>query len=78
MITINQLKKQYKKSDEIAIKGISTQFEEGLIHDIIGIIVTTSTHQTDPFILALVEVLQSEDVQQWIADNYDGAVVPAA
>lgn len=37
MIRIEHIKKQYKQSNEMAIKDISTVFESGLIHGIVGV-----------------------------------------
>jgi D-methionine transport system substrate-binding protein len=57
-------------NDSIALEGSASLY--------VNIIVTTSENQDNEFVQALVEVLQSEEVQQWISDNYGGAVVPAA
>ena len=57
-------------ADSIALEGSASNY--------VNILVTTSENQDDPFIQALIETLQSDDVQQWILENYDGAVVPAA
>lgn len=56
--------------DSLALEGSASEY--------VNIVVTTSEHQNDPFILALVAALQSEETQQWIAETYGGAVVPAA
>ncbi|MFW5842233.1 MAG: MetQ/NlpA family ABC transporter substrate-binding protein [Bacillota bacterium] len=51
---------------------------EGSGSEYVNILVANQQDQNNAFILALIEVLQSSDVQQWIEDNYGGAVVPAA
>ncbi|MEC9484861.1 MAG: MetQ/NlpA family ABC transporter substrate-binding protein [Candidatus Izemoplasma sp.] len=51
---------------------------EGSASDYVNILVTTQANHDDPFIEALITTLQSKEVQDWIRDNYDGAVVPAA
>lgn len=56
--------------DAIALEGSASQY--------VNIVVTLSENANDPFILALVAALQSEETQAWIADQYGGAVVPAA
>ncbi len=56
--------------DSIALEGSASLY--------VNIVVTTSENQDNEFIIALVEALQSETVQQWIAEQYGGAVVPAA
>ncbi len=52
-------------------------FIEGSESDYVNILVTNTGDETHPFIRTLIEVLQSTEVQQWIEDTYDGAVVPA-
>lgn len=56
--------------DAIALEGSASQY--------VNIVVTLSENANDPFILALVAALQSTETQAWIADQYGGAVVPAA
>ncbi|MBN2540296.1 MAG: methionine ABC transporter substrate-binding protein [Bacilli bacterium] len=56
--------------DSIALEGSASQY--------VNIVVATSENADNEFVLALVAALQSEEVQQWIEDNYGGAVVPAA
>lgn len=56
--------------DALVIEGSASLY--------VNILVAQSKDANDPFILKLIEVLQSEEVQNWIRDNYDGAVVPAA
>ncbi len=56
--------------DSIALEGSASLY--------VNIVVTTAANQNDPFVQALVDVLQSDDVQNWIASEYGGAVVPAA
>lgn len=57
-------------TDAIAIEGSASLY--------VNIIVCNTADLNDPFILALVEALQSEEVQQWIESEYGGSVVPAA
>lgn len=57
-------------TDAIALEGSASLY--------VNIIVCKTENLDDPFIKALVEVLQSEDVQKWIEDTYEGSVVPAA
>ena len=56
--------------DSIALEGSASLY--------VNIVVATAANADNEFVLALVAALQSDDVQQWIADNYGGAVVPAA
>lgn len=56
--------------DSIALEGNASLY--------VNIIVTNSSNQENEFIQKLVSALQSEAVQLWIRENYDGAVVPAA
>lgn len=56
--------------DAIAIEGSASLY--------VNIITCRTEDLDDPFIKALVEALQSEDVQNWIRENYEGSVVPAA
>ncbi|MCD7708556.1 MAG: MetQ/NlpA family ABC transporter substrate-binding protein [Clostridiales bacterium] len=42
----------------------------------VNVIAVQSGHEDDPGIQALVSALKSEDVQNWIEENYDGAVIP--
>jgi D-methionine transport system substrate-binding protein len=56
--------------DSIALEGSASLY--------VNILVTTSSSEEDEFIQALIETLQSALVQDWIAENYGGAVVPAA
>lgn len=51
---------------------------EGSASLYVNILVCRTENLEDPFIQALVEALQSDTIQQWIEDNYGGAVVPAA
>lgn len=57
-------------TDSLALEGSSSPY--------VNIVVATAANQDDPFVLALVAALQSEEVQDWIAQQYGGAVVPAA
>lgn len=56
--------------DALALEGSASLY--------VNIIVCNSEDLEDPFVQALVEALQSNEIQQWIEDNYGGAVVPAA
>lgn len=56
--------------DAIAIEGSASLY--------VNIVVCNSEDLEDPFIKALIEALQSTEIQDWIAENYGGAVVPAA
>lgn len=51
-------------------------FSEGADSPYANIIAVRTEDLDDPAIKALVEALTSEETQQWIADNYDGAVIP--
>ena len=51
-------------------------FSEGEDSPYANIIAIRAEDANNPAILALVEVLLSEETQQWIADNYNGAVIP--
>ncbi|MFP4287011.1 MAG: MetQ/NlpA family ABC transporter substrate-binding protein [Candidatus Izemoplasmataceae bacterium] len=51
---------------------------EGSASLYVNILVAASENADDPFILKLIEVLQSEQVQNWIREEYNGSVVPAA
>ena len=51
---------------------------EGSTSEYVNIVVCRRVDENNEFIKALVSVLQSNEVQQWIAENYGGAVVPAA
>ena len=56
--------------DALALEGSASLY--------VNILVCNSEDQDDPFIKALVEALQSEEIQDWIETNYGGSVVPAA
>jgi D-methionine transport system substrate-binding protein len=56
--------------DSIALEGSASLY--------VNILVTTSQNENNEFILELIEALQSDDVQKWIATTYGGAVIPAA
>ena len=57
-------------TDALAIEGSASLY--------VNIIVCRTEDLTDPFIKTIVEVIQSEEVQQWIRETYEGSVVPAA
>lgn len=52
-------------------------FSEGKDSPYANIIAVKSGHENDPAIKSLVEVLQSDEVQDWINDHYQGAVIGA-
>lgn len=52
-------------------------FSEGSDSPYANIITVRDGDQNRPEIKALVEVLQSDDVQNWISEHYNGAVIPA-
>ncbi len=52
-------------------------FQEDQDSPYANIIAVRSDEKDAEAIKTLVEVLQSEDVQNWIQDNYNGAVIPA-
>ena len=54
----------YEKSDSEAAKTY------------VNIIAVAEGHENDEGIKALVEVLKSDEIKQYIVDTYDGAVVP--
>lgn len=56
--------------DAIALEGSASLY--------VNILVCNSADLEDPFIKALVEALQSDEIQNWIESNYGGAVIPAA
>ena len=51
-------------------------FSEGEDSPYANIIAIRAEDANNPAIQALVDVLLSEETQQWIADNYNGAVIP--
>ena len=51
-------------------------FSEGADSPYANIIAVRAEDANNPAIQALVEALLSEETQQWIADNYGGAVIP--
>lgn len=57
-------------TDSIALEGSASLY--------VNILVTTNENKNNEFVQALITVLQSEEVQNWIELNYEGAVVPAA
>ncbi|MFA6338287.1 MAG: MetQ/NlpA family ABC transporter substrate-binding protein, partial [Saccharofermentanales bacterium] len=59
-------------SDAIAVEA-----DDGLAaQTYANILVTTSANADNPALLRLAEVLQSDEIQTFIEDTYDGAVVP--
>ena len=56
--------------DALAIEGSASEY--------VNIVACRSEDENNEFIVALVNALQSSEVQQWIEENYGGAVVPAA
>ena len=57
-------------TDAIAIEGSASLY--------VNIVVCNTEDLNDLFIIALVETIQSEEVQKWIESQYGGSVVPAA
>ncbi|TLG75380.1 MetQ/NlpA family ABC transporter substrate-binding protein [Culicoidibacter larvae] len=55
-------------TDSIAIEGADSPY--------VNIIAVRTEDKDDPRIKALVDALHSEEIQQWILDKYQGAVVP--
>ncbi|MBR2295435.1 MAG: MetQ/NlpA family ABC transporter substrate-binding protein [Clostridiales bacterium] len=51
-------------------------FSEGADSPYANIIAVRTEDLNDPAVKALVDALLSEETQQWIADTYDGAVIP--
>ncbi len=41
-----------------------------------NVIAVKEGNETNPGVQALVEVLKSDDIKQYINDTYDGAVIP--
>ena len=56
--------------DAIALEGSASLY--------VNILVCNTEDIDDPFIKALIEALQSEEIQNWIQTEYEGSVVPAA
>lgn len=56
--------------DAIALEGSASLY--------VNILVCNEADLEDPFIKALVEALQSTEIQNWIETQYEGSVVPAA
>ena len=56
--------------DALALEGAASLY--------VNILVCNSADLEDPFIKALIEALQSEEIQTWIETEYGGSVVPAA
>ncbi len=58
-------------------QALAVEANDGLAAQTYGnIIVTTPDHANDPALIALVEVLQSPEISEYITATYDGAVVP--
>ncbi len=57
-------------TDAIALEGSASLY--------VNILVCNTSDLDDPFIQALIEALQSEEIQTWIETEYEGSVVPAA
>lgn len=62
---------------EAGIDANTALFREGADSPYANILVTTSARVNDPAIVALFQVLTTEEVRQFILDKYQGAVVPA-
>lgn len=56
-------------TDAIALEGSASLY--------VNILVANTKDLDDPFVKALIEALQSTEIQEWIKTNYAGAVVPA-
>lgn len=54
--------------DALALEGSASEY--------VNVLVAKSEHEDDPFIEALIEVLQSEEVEDFILEEYDGSVIP--
>ncbi len=81
---------EYYHSEEDALVVINTNyaidtglnpsedalFVEGEESDYVNVIAVRSEDKDNEALNALVEVLQSEEIQNFITENYDGAVVP--
>ena len=58
-------------------QALAVEANDGLAAQTYGnIIVTTPDHANDPALIALVEVLQSPEISEYITATYDGAEVP--
>ena len=55
-------------TDALALEGSASLY--------VNILVCNTADLEDPFIVALVEALQSEEIAEWIEQQYGGAVVP--
>ncbi len=55
-------------TDSIILEGSASLY--------VNILVTTAENENNEFIQALIAALQSDAVQDWIRENYGGAVVP--
>ncbi len=58
--------------DAIAVENADSE----AIQTYVNVIAVKEGHEDDPKIVALVKALRSDDVQKWIEEEYDGAVVP--
>jgi D-methionine transport system substrate-binding protein len=57
--------------------ALATEAADGLAAQTYkNIVVTKSENANNPALLKLVEVLQSDEIQQYINDTYNGSVVP--
>lgn len=56
--------------DALALEGSASLY--------VNILVSNSSDLDDPFIKALLEALQSDEIQEWIESNYGGSVIPVA
>jgi len=55
-------------TDTLALEGSASPY--------VNILVSRSEDENDPFIQALIEVLQSEEIGAFIEETYEGAVIP--
>lgn len=62
---------------EAGIDANTNLFREGADSPYANIIVTASSRKDDPALLKLVAALQTEEVREYIEEQYKGAVIPA-
>jgi len=53
-------------------------FIEGEESDLVNVVAIRSEDAHSPALQKLIEVLKSEEIQDFILENYEGAVVPVA
>ena len=62
---------------EASIDTTSYLMREGEDSEYANIITVTEANQDNESIKKLVEILQSDEIKQFITDNFNGAVIPA-